>query len=111
MWSQTKKPSQPATSVAAASSASTRGSDSSPNGATKIARRAGTSAEDREPAPAGQSVHPGLERPLDLVVLALHVPVVVRLRRVARELDRRLEGGADLGRQRQLGQHRRRDPP
>ena len=43
--------------------------------------------------------------------LRVDVVVVLRLRRVARELDRRLEGGADLGRQRQLGQHRRRDPP
>src|SRR4051794_7942235 len=111
MWSQTKKPSHPAASVSAASSASTRGSESSPNGATKMARFAGNSAEDRERAPAGQGVHAVLERLLDLVVLAVHVPLVLRLRGVARELDRRLEGGADLGRQRQLRQHRRREAP
>src|SRR4051812_36981885 len=106
MWSQTKNPSHPAASVSAASCASTRGSESSPNGATKIARLAGNSAEDRERAPAGQGVHPVLDRLLDLVVLAVHVPVVLGLGRVARELDRRLEGGADLGRQRQLRQDR-----
>src|SRR5215204_3124685 len=42
MWSQRKNPSQPLASVAAASRASRRASESSPKGATKIARRAAT---------------------------------------------------------------------
>src|SRR4051812_3923831 len=41
MWSQRKNPSQPAASASAASWASRRGSASSSNGATKIARREG----------------------------------------------------------------------
>ena len=38
MWSQTKNPSQPCSSAAEASSATTRGSASSPNGAMSMAR-------------------------------------------------------------------------
>src|SRR4051812_32268062 len=109
MWSHRKKPSQPAASLAAARRASTRASESSPNGATKIARRAGTSAEDREATAARERGHAVLDRGLDLVVLAVHVALVVRPLGVVVELDRLEQRGADLRRQRQLGQHRGRD--
>src|SRR3954452_4582228 len=46
MWCHKKKPSPPRVSARGASSGSRRGSDSSSNGATKIARRAGGTPRD-----------------------------------------------------------------
>ena len=46
-WSQTKKPSQPRSSAATASSATSRGSDSSSNGGTSIAYFTGLSVAER----------------------------------------------------------------
>src|SRR6266536_2156120 len=66
-WSQTKKPSQPRSSAATASSARTRGSASSPNGGTSIARFMRRSlvpiASQHSPWPARCVRAAGRERP------------------------------------------------
>src|SRR3954452_2294169 len=70
-----------------------------------------SSAEDREPPPPCERVHPVLEGGLDLVVLLVDVGVVLRPLGVVVEVDRVLQRRADLRRQRELGQHRGCDPP